>query len=548
MEYRVILPTGETRWLYGRAKMERNDEGEPTYLVGACTDITDRKRAEAALTEAEERFHTLADNMSQFAWMADGRGWRFWYNRRWYEYTGTTLEQMRGWGWKAAHHPDHVDRVVKRMQHSWDTGELWEDTFPLRGADGNYRWFLSRAVPIRDGEGRILRWFGTNTNITEHRELEQELKDADQKKNEFLSILAHELRNPLAPIRNGLQLMKLAKYDANAIEQARIMMERQLHQMVRLIDDLMDLTRISSGKITLKKTRMPLAAAVQNAVETSRPLVEAAGHDLILDVPDEPIFVDADETRLSQVFANLLNNAAKYTDRGGRIRLAVERQGSDVVVTVEDKGVGIPAHMLPRVSEMFTQVDRSLEKAQSGMGIGLNIVKRLVEMHGGGIEAQSGGHGMGSRFIVRLPVVLALASGQPGNEADQQAPPIARHRILVVDDNRDAAISLAMILNKMGNETQTAHDGHEAVDVAAAFKPDVILLDIGMPKLNGHEACRRIREQPWGKNVVIVACTGWGQEEDKRRSQEAGFSFHMVKPVDPAALENLLAGLRTETA
>jgi CheY-like chemotaxis protein/anti-sigma regulatory factor (Ser/Thr protein kinase) len=252
----------------------------------------------------------------------------------------------------------------------------------------------------------------------------------------------------------------------------------------------------------------------------------------------------SDQTRLAQVFSNLLNNAAKYTDRGGNIRLAVERQGSDVVVTVADNGVGIPAPMLPKIFEMFTQVDRTLEKSQGGLGIGLNIVKRLVEMHGGSITAESGGNGMGSTFTVRLPVVLSLANDQPGKEADDRTMLAPRRRILIVDDNRDAALSLAMMLNLMGNETQTAHDGLEALDVAAMFKPDVILLDIGMPKLNGYDACRRIREQPWGKNVVIVACTGWGQEEDKRRAQDAGFNFHMVKPVDPAALENLLAELQ----
>jgi PAS domain S-box-containing protein len=507
----------------------------------------ERARAEAALRASEERFRTLADNISQFAWMADEKGWIFWYNRRWYEYTGTTLEQMQGWGWKAVHHPDHVDRVVQRIQHSWDAGELWEDTFPLRGTDGTYRWFLSRAVPIRDDEGRIFRWFGTNTDITEQRALEQALKEADRKKDEFLATLAHELRNPLAPLRTGLQLMKLARTDANAVEQARTMMERQLGQMVRLIDDLLDLSRISQGKIALQMARVPLATAVRTAVETSRPLIEASGHDLILDVADEPIYVNGDETRLAQVFANLLNNAAKFTERGGHIRLTVTRQGGDAVVSVEDDGVGIPAHLLPQVFDMFMQVDRSLEKSHGGLGIGLNIVKRLVVMHGGSVEAHSGGHGTGSRFIVRLPVVLTLASDEPGDEADELAQPAARRRILVVDDNRDAALSLAMLLRIMGNDTQTAHDGLEAVAVAAAYRPDVVLLDIGMPKVNGYEVARRIRQEPWGKTIVLVAVTGWGQAEDRRRSHEAGFNLHIVKPIEPEALEKLLAGLQTGT-
>jgi len=386
------------------------------------------------------------------------------------------------------------------------------------------------------------------TDIHDMKMAEAALRDIDRKKNEFLATLAHELRNPLAPLRNGLQLIKLAKNDPAAIEQARPMMERQLGQMVRLIDDLMDLTRITQGKIVLQKKRLALSAVVRNAVDTSRPLVEAASHELILDVPDEPIYVDGDEVRLSQIITNLLNNSAKYTQDGGRIQLTVARQASDAVISVKDNGVGIPAPMLPKVFEMFTQVDRSLEKSQGGLGIGLSIVQQLVEMHGGTINAHSDGHGLGSTFVVRLPVVLSLAQPHRADEAEAGAKPAARRRILVVDDNRDAAISLAMMLKIMGNDTQTAHDGLEAIDVAAAFRPDVILLDIGMPKLNGYDACRRIRQQPWGQSIVLVACTGWGQAEDKHMAQDAGFNSHLTKPIDPADLGKLLAELQASTA
>jgi PAS domain S-box-containing protein len=508
----------------------------------------ERARAEAALRASEERFHTMADNMSQFAWMADPKGWIFWYNQRWFEYTGTTLEEMRGWGWKKVHHPDHVDRVVERIQRSWDTGELWEDTFPLRGKDGGYRWFLSRAVPIRDAAGNIVRWFGTHTEITAQRAAEEALKEADRRKNEFLATLAHELRNPLAPLRNGLQVMKLARNDGPPIEQARAMMERQLAQMVRLIDDLLDVSRISQGKIELKKERIDLAKVVQHALETSRPLIESSGHDLTIHVPPEPIYVDADPTRLAQVFANLLNNAAKFTEKGGRIWLTVKRDAGDAVVSVRDNGIGIPGYMLPRIFDLFTQVDRSMEQSQGGLGIGLSLVKGLVEMHGGSVEVRSDGHGLGSEFAVRLPVVLSLAERERDVDDAERGKTAAGRRVLVVDDNRDAAISLAMLLRLMGNEAQTAHDGQEALVAAAAFRPDVILLDIGMPKLNGYDAARTIRREPWGKNVVLVAVSGWGQEDDRRRSREAGFNFHMVKPVDPAALEKLLAELQATTA
>ena len=372
-----------------------------------------------------------------------------------------------------------------------------------------------------------------------------ELREQDRRKDEFLATLAHELRNPLAPVRTGLQVLKLAGVDGPAAERARAMMERQVAQMTHLIDDLMDLSRITCGKIVLQNARLPIATPIRTAVDTSRPLLDQQRHRLTLRVPDPPIHVDADNTRLTQVFANLLNNAAKYTEPGGDIRLTVERQGGEVVVAVSDTGVGISPAMLPRVFDMFSQVDRSLEKAQGGLGIGLNIVRRLVEMHGGAIAAESGGPGAGSTFTVRLPVAAAPAPpDRPADATNGKAKPPARRRILVVDDNTDGADSLAMMLGLMGNETRTAHDGLEAVDAAVAFLPDVILMDIGMPRLNGYEACRRIREQPWGGGPVIVACTGWGQEEDRRKSRDAGFNFHMTKPVDPSALEKLLDGLK----
>ena len=321
-------------------------------------------------------------------------------------------------------------------------------------------------------------------------------------------------------------------------------MERQLVQMVRLVDDLMDVSRITRGKLELRKERVRLAAVVSSAVETSRPFIKEMGHELTVTLPKQPITVDADLTRLAQVFMNLLNNAAKYSDRGGHIRLTAERQGSDVVVSVKDTGIGIDADQLPRIFELFTQVDRSLEKSQGGLGIGLSLVRRLVELHNGRIEARSEGPGKGSEFIVRLPVVNGVSRPQAAGGEEDQTIVKSSLRILIVDDNRDGADSLAMMLRVMGNDTRTAYDGQEGVDVAEELRPDVLLLDIGLPKLNGYEACRRIREQPWGKGVTLIAVTGWGQDEDRRRSQEAGFDHHMVKPVDPQALMKMLSGLQ----
>ncbi|MHB1422916.1 MAG: hybrid sensor histidine kinase/response regulator [Gemmataceae bacterium] len=371
----------------------------------------------------------------------------------------------------------------------------------------------------------------------------EKLRQADHKKDEFLAILAHELRNPLAPIRNGLQLMQMAGGKAETVEQARTMMERQIVQMVRLVDDLMDLTRISRGKIELKKQPVELVAVVNGAVEIARPLIEEMGHELTVLLPEQPIILEADTTRLTQVFSNLLTNAAKYTDRGGRIWLTAERQGSDVVVAVKDTGIGIPADRLRSIFEMFSQVEAALSQSQGGLGIGLCLVNRLVQMHGGSIEAESEGPGRGSRFVVRLPLVGEQREASMTGDNAEAAKATSKLRILVVDDNRDAAESLAMLLKIMGNNVRTASDGEKGVQAAAEFRPHVMLMDIGLPKLNGYGACRLIREQAWSKNMVIIAVTGWGAESDRRKSQEAGFDYHMVKPVDPTSLMKLLADL-----
>jgi len=374
-----------------------------------------------------------------------------------------------------------------------------------------------------------------------------QLREADRRKDEFLATLAHELRNPLAPIRNGLKVMRMVGDDRDAVEQARTMMDRQLTQLVRLVDDLMDVSRITRGKVELRKEQVQLAGVVNSAVETSRPMIEQMGHELTVTLPKLPVYLDADLTRLAQVFLNLLTNAAKYTERGGQIWLTAERVGSDVVVSVKDTGTGIAADQLPRIFEMFSQLDRSLEKAQGGLGIGLTLVKRLVEMHGGRIEASSEGPGKGSEFVVRLPVIVEVSKPQTG-EAMKEGDVKTSLRILIVDDNRDGADSLSMMLKMMGNDTRTAYDGEEAVAAAVEFRPDVILLDIGLPKLTGHEACRRIREESGGTGIIIIAQTGWGQEEDRQRTHKAGFDHHLVKPVDPQALMKLLAGLQAVRA
>lgn len=365
-------------------------------------------------------------------------------------------------------------------------------------------------------------------------------KEADRHKNEFLALLAHELRNPLAPLCNGLEVIKLAKNDVDVVESTRIMMERQLQQMTRLVDDLLDVSRISQGKLALRKEDVPLASIINTAVETCGPLIQQNNHELTITLPDQSLYVNADKARLSQVLSNLLNNAAKYTNRGGKIWLSAERDGMEAVIRVRDTGIGISPEMLPKIFDLFTQVDHSIEKSQSGLGVGLNIVRRIVEMHGGTVEAHSKGNGMGSEFAVRLPIVLPKKYERPEHTESQAHPAVGR-RILVADDNRDAAYSLAAILKIMGHDVRTASDGLEAVTLAGEFLPEILFLDIGMPTLNGYEACRRIREQPWGQNIYVVALTGWGQEEDRARSKDAGFDAHLVKPLEPKNLQQLLA-------
>jgi PAS domain S-box-containing protein len=372
-----------------------------------------------------------------------------------------------------------------------------------------------------------------------------ELKEADRRKDEFLATLAHELRNPLAPLRNAAELLRFETPAERELHWGRDVIERQVDSLTRLIDDLLDISRINRNKLELRTQRVGLAEVIAMAVESSRPLIDERRHALTVDLPSPPVYLDGDLVRLAQVFLNLLNNAAKYTEPGGRIWLIGEQQGSDVVVRVKDTGVGIPAEKLSSVFELFFQVDGSLERSQGGLGIGLSLVRRLVELHGGRVKAHSEGVGKGSELTVCLPALAEMPTAMPSREPDDNRRPrsTSARRVLVVDDNRDSADSLAMLLGLSGNDVATAYDGLEALEVAERLRPDVVLLDIGMPKLNGYETCRRIRAEPWGQRMVLIALTGWGQEQDRRRTGDAGFDAHVVKPVDPNALLTLLGQL-----
>jgi len=550
---------GECRHLEAVETVRTNEAGRAEWVVGTNLDVTDRKRAEEALrkrteqlAEAEARIRSVMNNVINGIVTIDERGVVESFNSAAERLFGYQTKEVVGQNVKMLmgepYHSEHDGYLANYLRTGQAKVIGIGREVEARRKDGSAFLMDLGISEFLLGERRYFT--AVVRDITERKRLEEELRqlaadlsEADRRKDEFLATLAHELRNPLAPIRNGLQLIKLAGGQEAIVEQARSMMERQLMQMVRLVDDLMDVSRISRGKLELRKERVPLAAVLNSALETSRPLIEKMGHELTVTLPKQPLIVEADLTRLAQVFLNLLNNAAKYGDRGGHIQLNVERQGSDVVVMVKDNGIGIAADQLPRIFEMFTQVDRSLEKSQGGLGIGLTLVKRLVEMHGGRVEARSEGPGKGSEFIVRLPVVVEASIPQASGVEDEPAAPKSSLRILIVDDNRDGADSLAMMLRIMGNYTRTAYDGQEGADLAGEFLPDVMLLDIGLPKLNGYEVCRYIREQSWGKSVVLIAVTGWGQDDDRRRSHEAGFDSHMVKPVDPQALMKTLTML-----
>jgi signal transduction histidine kinase/ActR/RegA family two-component response regulator len=403
---------------------------------------------------------------------------------------------------------------------------------------------LSFGSRTRDGfEEDELEFLRTVTHYVavtyERLRLVRELREADRKKDDFIALLAHELRNPLAPIRNGLQVLR--RSDDRAVrERSQAMMDRQLTHMVRLIDDLLDVSRIGRNKMALRRARVALADVLAAAAETAAPLIQAEGHELTVALPGMPVYLDADLTRLAQVFGNLLTNSAKYTPKGGRIWVAAERSGGRVAVSVRDTGIGIPAEFLPTIFDMFSQVDRSVERATGGLGIGLALVKGLVEMHGGTVAAASAGENQGSTFTVTLP---AAPAGPAAGDAEDSAAVGPGRRILVVDDNRDGAESMADMLGVLGNEVRTAHDGLEGVAAAEAFRPEVILMDVGMPRLNGLDATRRIRGEPWGESITIIALTGWGHENDRERSREAGCDGHLVKPVNLPDLEKLLSGL-----
>jgi signal transduction histidine kinase/ActR/RegA family two-component response regulator len=402
--------------------------------------------------------------------------------------------------------------------------------------DGTVIYVQNDVEPLFDTHGDIYGCVSVVVDLTERRMAEIALREADRRKDEFLATLSHELRNPLAPIRAAVEVMRLGRHDPALMEKARVTMERQLHQLVRLTDDLLDVSRITQDKVELKREAIDLRQVIQSAAEAVRPLVTDRGHDMRVDVPADPLYADADFARIAQAFSNLLSNAAKYTPRGGRISVSAAAEGDSAVVHVRDTGIGIPREMLSRIFEMFTQLKVDRDRTTSGLGVGLSLARRLVELHGGTVEAHSEGPGRGSEFVIRLPLLAATPENEPPRE---RAAPSGACRVLIAEDNVDAAEMMRVMLSLSGHDVKVATDGVQAVAIAESTRPDIAFIDIGMPRMDGYEAARQIR-RALADRIVLVALTGWGQEDDKERAREAGFDHHLTKPAEPEMLERLI--------
>ena len=524
----------------------KDDAGRVLFLAPMGTDITERKLAEAE----REKFVTLVENSTDFIGICDLAGIPIYVNPAGLKMVGLgSMAEARNVQVRDFFYPEDQSRMMDDFFSSVvERGHAEIEVRFRHFRTGEARWMDYKVLKLLDGKGEAAAFATVSQDVTERKELEDNLRrlaadlsEADRRKDEFLATLSHELRNPLAPLRNSLEILKRSNGQREFIPSALDTMERQLQQLVRLVDDLLDLSRITHNRIELRKSEIEVASVIRQAVDASRPLAESAGHEIEVDVASEPIHVLADPVRLTQIVDNLLNNAFKYTPRGGKVNVTAGRDGNVAIVAVKDTGIGIPADKLESIFEMFTQLDRSLDRSQAGLGLGLTLVKRLVEAHGGTIEARSAGTGQGSEFIVRLPLIAERPKTPHAAPSDDAS--LNVHRILVVDDNRDAASSLATLLQITGHETFTSHDGLAAIEAAKKHRPELVLLDIGLPTLNGYEVCRRIREQPWGKGMFLIALTGWGQIEDRRKSRDAGFDGHLVKPVNYGDLVKMLQSL-----
>lgn len=544
IEYRMCCAAdGSYRWFLVRGEPMRDAQGAIVRWFGTATDIERQKLIEQALARTDallqhsQRAARVGSFMAEYPDPTRGaEGNVEWSDElyRIFGYEPGEVPKLRA-SLLPRIHPDDRQRVSGAIDEAIREQRALEIEYRIVRDDGVrtvYSWAEFDPGPPR-------RIWGTCQDVTEQRHATTELREADRRKNEFLAILAHELRNPLAPIRQSVVVARSARASDAQRQRAFEIIERQVEHMARLLEDLLEASRISHGRLELRREPTTLGAALLSAVETARPLIQARSHNLTVDVPDESIWLDADPVRLAQIFTNLLTNAAKYTDPYGRIALRVRVEGATASVSLSDNGIGISPEQLPRVFDMFAQAHPILERTQGGLGIGLALVRGLVALHGGTIEARSAGLGHGSEFIVTFPILAAGAPTARNGKSPTATERIVR-RLLVADDNPDAADSLAMTLRLLGHEVEVAHDGRQALAIASILHPDVALLDIGMPEINGYELARQIRSEPWGRDMKLIAVTGWGQEEDRRLALEAGFDEHLTKPIDPKRLVGLV--------
>ncbi|MFL6632285.1 MAG: PAS domain-containing protein [Massilia sp.] len=520
----------------------RDARGDITGALAAQTDVTEQIRAEAALRESEAKFKAIANAIPHLVWSNRPDGTHDFYNNTWHEFTGRAGIATTD-DWETLVHPDDRAQAAARWAESLATGRPYGIEYRLlHQPSGEFRWCLSRAVPIHDAAGRIVRWLGTVTDVHGQWMLTDELRQASEKKDEFLAMLAHELRNPLAPVKAATDLLKIAGANRQRQAQATAIIDRQVRHMTELIDDLLDVSRVTRGLVELELHPVDLNLVVANAVEQTRPIVEARGHVLHVRRTDGVALVSGDQTRLVQVVTNLLSNAAKYTPQGGAIDVGVAAAGTEARITVRDNGSGIEAGLLPHVFDVFTQGVRTPDRSQGGLGLGLALVKSLVGLHHGSVHAHSDGPGKGSVFEVVLPALQRDGAAQaPDEPAGQSARPHVRRRIVVVDDNADAAETLGHLLESFGHQVRVCLDARTALATAAAFGPDVCILDIGLPDMDGYQLLRRLKAEAPLADVLYIALTGYGQPHDRVLSRAAGFAHHFVKPLDMTLLSAVLA-------
>jgi PAS domain S-box-containing protein len=537
-----VRKDGSTFWAHVIITALRDDKGALIGYGKITHDLTERRREQESLRQSEERFRLLVEGVKDYGiFMLDVDGRIMSWNTGAERIKGYSAKEIIGRHFSLFYPPELIaaDWPAHELRIARTEGRYEEEAWRVR-KDGSRFWASVIISAIRDHTGELRGYAKVTRDLTQRQRMEQ-LQEASRQMSDFVAMLAHELRNPLAPIRNAMQVMALRGLEDPQLEWCRTVVDRQVAHLGRLVDDLLDVNRVTTGKIQLKRELVPIALVLERALESSSPLIQARKHHVEISFPEEPLLLHADPTRLAQVFLNLLNNAAKYTPANGLIQIAGEAEGQNIVVRVRDNGVGIAPDLLPKVFDLFVQGSRSLDRAEGGLGIGLTLVREIVRLHGGSVSVSSAGVQQGTQFTVKLPLVTRTRDQtRNGHGTDEPASSARQRRILVVDDNSDSAESMALLLRASGHDVHTAHDGASALEQADAHKPEIVLLDIGLPGLSGYTVAKRLRELPGLGAVKLIAITGYGQEEDRKRSRDAGFDHHLVKPVDIAVLGALL--------